>query len=81
MVVTGAGANMDLDSAQASGENIWGDSETQKFYCELLELQAFLPSSMLKNVPPKPEAESEVTEEVLDSEIPAEEVEDDGSST
>lgn len=78
MVVTGAGANMDLDSAQASGENIWGDSETQKFYCELLELQAFLPSSMLKNVPPKPEAESEVTEEVLDSEIPAEEVEDDG---
>ncbi|XP_017777953.1 PREDICTED: regulator of nonsense transcripts 2 [Nicrophorus vespilloides] len=77
MVVTGAGVDFDGDGSNvANGENIWCDSETQRFYCELPELQAFLPTSMINKSAPKPEAESEVTEEVLDSELPAEELEE-----
>ncbi|KAJ3666664.1 hypothetical protein Zmor_002099 [Zophobas morio] len=74
MIVTGAGPDLD-ENALANIENVWCDIETQRFYCELPELQAFLPTSFINKQAPPP-AES-VTEEVLDSEIPTEELEDD----
>jgi regulator of nonsense transcripts 2 len=74
MIVTGAGPDLD-ESALANIENVWCDIETQRFYCELPELQAFLPTSFINKQSPPP-ADS-VTEEVLDSEIPTEELEDD----
>ncbi|XP_044757061.1 regulator of nonsense transcripts 2 [Coccinella septempunctata] len=78
MIVTGSGPDID-DSSQSFIEKIWVDSETQKFYCQLPELQAFLPSSFINKcntVAPQ----DVVTEEVLDSELPAEteECEEDG---
>jgi hypothetical protein len=76
MIVTGAGPDLD-ESALANIENVWCDIETQRFYCELPELQAFLPTSFINKQSPPP-ADS-VTEEVLDSEIPTEELEDDGN--
>ncbi|RZB40617.1 regulator of nonsense transcripts 2, partial [Asbolus verrucosus] len=74
MIVTGAGPDLD-EAALANIENVWCDIETQRFYCELPELQAFLPTSFINKQSPPP-AES-VTEEVLDSELPTEELEDD----
>lgn len=74
MIVTGSGPDLD-EAALANIENVWCDIETQRFYCELPELQAFLPTSFInKQAPPPAEL---VTEEVLDSEIPTEELEDD----
>lgn len=74
MIVTGSGA--DFEDCSANLENIWCDIETQKFYCDLPELQAFLPTSYI-NKTQTPPAET-VSEEVLDSELPIEELEDDG---
>ncbi|EFA00043.2 regulator of nonsense transcripts 2 [Tribolium castaneum] len=74
MIVTGAGPDLD-EAALANIENVWCDIETQRFYCELPELQAFLPTSYINKQAPPPE--ESVTEEVLDSEIPTEELEDD----
>ncbi|XP_044268882.1 regulator of nonsense transcripts 2 [Tribolium madens] len=74
MIVTGAGPDLD-EAALANIENVWCDIETQRFYCELPELQAFLPTSYINKQTPPPE--ESVTEEVLDSEIPTEELEDD----
>lgn len=70
MIVTGAGPDIE-EGSQSFIEKIWVDSETQKFYCQLPELQAFLPSSFINKTtavaPP-----DVVTEEVLDSELPTE---------
>ncbi|CAH2020662.1 unnamed protein product [Acanthoscelides obtectus] len=74
MIITGSGT--DIDDFAINAENIWCDTETQKFYCDLPELTVFLPTAFLnkgQNVPT-----NEITEEVLDSELPAEELEDDG---
>ncbi|XP_060521085.1 regulator of nonsense transcripts 2 isoform X2 [Cylas formicarius] len=76
MVVTGSGA--DFEDSCTSIDNIWCDIETQKFYCDLPELSVFLPTSYLKNQPPPPT--EVVTEEVLDSELPNEDVDDDSRS-
>ncbi|XP_050312135.1 regulator of nonsense transcripts 2 isoform X2 [Anthonomus grandis grandis] len=76
MIVTGLGA--DFDETSSNIEHIWCDIETQKFYCDLPELTVYLPTSYLKNQPPAP-AES-VTEEVLDSDLPAEDTEEDSKS-
>lgn len=79
MMVTGAGMEFEGGTA-VNVDNVWCDVETQRFYCELPELQAFLPTAFIpKNQTPTP-AESTVTEETLDSEIPTEELEDDGKS-
>lgn len=72
MIVTGSGA--DFEEGSTNLENIWIDVETQKFYCDLPELTAFLPTSYLKNQQPPPT--ETVTEEVLDSELPVEEAEE-----
>lgn len=78
MMVTGTGMEFDESSSTLNADNIWCDIETQKFYCDLPELQAFLPTAFInKNQTPVP-AESTVTEEALDSELPTEELEDDG---
>ncbi|KAF5279411.1 hypothetical protein FQA39_LY05521 [Lamprigera yunnana] len=81
MIVTGTGLDLDdINASIANMENLWGDIETQKFYCELPELQAFLPTSFLQKDKEKVEPEimvDAVTEETLDSELPAEELEDD----
>lgn len=78
MIVTGGGPDID-DSSQTFSDRIWVDSETQKFYCQLPELQAFLPTSFINknNSVAPPDV---VTEDVLDSDIPAEteECEEDG---
>lgn len=76
MIVTGGGVDFDENSAIVEG--IWCDIETQKFYCELQELKAFLPTSYINNAPEPAPIES-VTEEVLDSELPVEDLEDDGN--
>lgn len=76
MIVTGAG--MDFEEGNVTVEGVWCDIETQKFYCELQELKAFLPTSYINNVPDPAPVDS-VTEEVLDSELPVDELEDDGN--
>ncbi|XP_076265048.1 UPF2 regulator of nonsense mediated mRNA decay [Rhynchophorus ferrugineus] len=76
MIVTGSGA--DFEEGSSNLENIWVDVETQKFYCDLPELTAFLPTSYLKNQQAAPT--ETVTEEVLDSELPAEETDDNSKS-
>lgn len=77
MMVTGTG--MDFDETMGNLENLWCDLETQRFYCELPELRAFLPTAFIpKNQTTPSPTEPTVTEEVLDSEIPSEELEDDG---
>lgn len=76
MIVTGSG--IDFDDHNSIIEGIWCDIETQKFYCELQELKAFLPTSYINSAPVPVPIES-VTEEVLDSELPVEELEDDGN--
>lgn len=84
MIVTGTGLDADDNSASiANLENIWGDIETQKFYCELPELQVFLPTSFLQKEKDKEKSETPpltdaVTEETLDQDLPAEVLEDDG---
>nr|CAI5856685.1 unnamed protein product [Callosobruchus analis] len=75
MIVTGSGT--DIDDLAMTAENIWCDTETQKFYCDLPELTVFLPTAFLNKGQNIPTNET-VTEEVLDSELPAEELEDDG---
>lgn len=78
MVVTGAGMDFEDGTLNSAAENIWYDVETQKFYCELPELQTFLPNSFINKTEPIKPTES-VTEEVLDSELPVEDLEDDGN--
>ncbi|CAH0546674.1 unnamed protein product [Brassicogethes aeneus] len=77
MIVTGSG--VDFEENSATMENIWCDIETQKFYCDLPELQAFLPTAFINKAQTPPPTET-VSEEVLDSELPIEELEDDGKS-
>lgn len=82
MIVTGTGMDAEEGATNATNmENLWGDIETQRFYCELPELQVFLPTSFLQKDKDKSETvipADAVTEETLDSELPAEELEDDG---
>lgn len=77
MMVTGTGMEFEDGSSVGNADNIWCDVETQRFYCELPELQVYLPPTLI----PKPQtptpAEPPVTEEALDSEIPNEELEED----
>lgn len=77
MVVTGAGMEADDGSGTGNIENMWCDVETQRFYRDLPELQAFLPTSFINKSQTPPPAEP-VTEEALESEIPAEDLEEDG---
>ncbi|KAB0792609.1 hypothetical protein PPYR_14568 [Photinus pyralis] len=77
MIVTGTGLDPEDAASVANMESLWGDIETQKFYCELPELQVFLPTSYLNKDKDKVEPEETVTEETLDSELPAEELDDD----
>ncbi|CAG9856065.1 unnamed protein product [Phyllotreta striolata] len=77
MIVTGSGT--DLEDCTSNLESIWCDIETQKFYCDLPELTAFLPTAFLNKGQTPPPAET-VTEEVLDSDLPVEELEDDGKT-
>lgn len=73
MIVTGSGT--DLDDVTNNVENLWCDVETQKFYCDLPELAVFLPTAFLNKNQVLPSAT--VTEEVLDSELTAEDLEED----
>lgn len=75
MIIIGSGT--DMDEMSTNFDNIWCDIETQRFYCELPELEAFLPTSYINKVQTPPPS---VSEEVLDSELPAEELEDDGKT-
>lgn len=78
MVVTGAGMDLEDGSSSGSIETMWCDVETQRFYRDLPELQAFLPTNFInKSHTPPPPAEPAVTEEVLDAELPIEEAEED----
>lgn len=77
MIVTGSGT--DLDDTTNNVENIWCDIETQKFYCDLPELTVFLPTAFLNKGQSPPPAET-VTEEVLDSDLPVEDLEDDNKA-
>ncbi|XP_057654273.1 regulator of nonsense transcripts 2 [Diorhabda carinulata] len=77
MIVTGSGT--DLDDTTNNVENIWCDIETQKFYCDLPELTVFLPTAFLNKGQTPPPTET-VTEEVLDSDLPVEELEDDSKA-
>lgn len=76
MIITGTGNYLE-DGLSSNAEIIWGDIETQRFYCELPELQAFLPTSLIQKNQVQTPVET-VTEEVLDKDIPAEDLEDDG---
>lgn len=76
MIITGTGNYLE-DTFSANAEVIWGDIETQRFYCELPELQAYLPTSLLQKTQIQPPVET-VTEDALDKDIPAEDLEDDG---
>lgn len=58
-------------------DNMWCDVETQRFYRDLPELQAFLPTSFINKSQTPPPAEP-VTEEAVESEIPTEDLEEDG---
>ncbi|KAL1517813.1 hypothetical protein ABEB36_001536 [Hypothenemus hampei] len=79
IIVTGAGPDFDENSTNL--ENIWCDIETQKFYCDLPELTAYLPTSYLKNKNQAPPTPTEtVSEEVLDSELPADDTEEESKS-
>lgn len=77
MIVTGSGT--DLDDTTNNVENIWCDIETQKFYCDLPELTVFLPTAFLNKGQSPPPTET-VTEEVLDSDLPVEDLEDDNKA-
>ncbi|XP_018561643.1 regulator of nonsense transcripts 2 [Anoplophora glabripennis] len=77
MIVTGSGP--DLEEGSANIENIWCDVETQRFYCDLPELTVFLPTAFLNKGQTPPPTET-VTEEVLDSELPVEDLDDDSKS-
>ncbi|XP_050515611.1 regulator of nonsense transcripts 2 [Diabrotica virgifera virgifera] len=78
MIVTGSGT--DLEEGAGNLENIWCDIETQKFYCDLPELTVFLPTAFLNKGQTPPPAETAVTEEVLDSDLPVDELEDDSKA-
>lgn len=75
MIVTGSGT--DMEEGSSCLENIWCDVETQRFYCDLPELTVFLPTAFLNKVQPTDVAET-VTEEVLDSELTVDDLEEDG---
>lgn len=81
MIVTGTGLDSEEGNANLINmENIWGDIETQRFYCELPELQVFLPTAFLQKDKEKTEVAEPtdvVTEETLDSELPVEDLEED----
>lgn len=72
MIVTGSGT--DIDDVTNNVENLWCDVETQKFYCDLPELTVFLPTAFLNKTQAPPTAT--VTEEVLDSELTVEDLEE-----
>lgn len=72
------GTRIDFEETVSNVDNIWCDIETQRFYRDLPELQAFLPNALIPKNQISPIAESTVTEEVLDSDLPSEELEDDG---
>ncbi|KAJ8919747.1 hypothetical protein NQ315_006276 [Exocentrus adspersus] len=74
MIVTGSGP--DIEDASTNIENIWCDVETQRFYCDLPELTVFLPTAFLNKGQTPPPTDT-VTEEVLDSELPVEDLDDD----
>lgn len=76
MIITGTGNYLE-DNLSSNAEIIWGDIETQRFYCELPELQAYLPTSLIQKNQVQPPVET-VTEDALDKDIPAEDLEDDG---
>ncbi|KAK9720823.1 MIF4G domain [Popillia japonica] len=78
MIITGTGNYLE-DNLSSNAEIIWGDIETQRFYCELPELQAYLPTSLIQKNQVQPPVET-VTEDALDKDIPAEDLEDDGKS-
>lgn len=79
MVVTGAGMDLEDSCSSSNAEIMWCDVETQRFYRDLPELQAFLPSNFINKAQTPPPAETTVvTEEVLDAELPVEELEEDG---
>lgn len=67
------------EGSSANVESMWCDVETQRFYRDLPELQAFLPTNFINKSQTPPPAETTVTEEVLDSELPVEELEEDGN--
>lgn len=73
MIVTGSGT--DLDDLTNNAENLWCDVETQKFYCDLPELTVFLPTAFLNKT--QAPLTATVTEEVLDSELTAEDLDED----
>ncbi|KAK9871574.1 hypothetical protein WA026_012955 [Henosepilachna vigintioctopunctata] len=75
MIVTGSGPDID-ENSQLFIEKIWCDIETQKFYCQLPELQAFLPTSYMNKTHSSPLDQDTVTEEVLDSDLPTEDFEE-----
>lgn len=85
MIVTGTGLDSEEGNANLINmENIWGDIETQRFYCELPELQVFLPTAFLQKDKEKTEVAEPtdvVTEETLDSELPVEDLEEDLAKT
>ena len=78
MIITGTRTDFDDNDRNANLEAIWCDIETQRFYSELPELQVYLPSSYIQKTQRSSPIEV-VTEEVLDKEIPVEELEDDGN--
>lgn len=63
---------------QFAAEAVWCDIDTRRFYCDLPDLQVFLPTSYDPSKSKQP-IEETVTEEVLDAEIPEEQLEDDGN--
>ncbi|XP_074025412.1 UPF2 regulator of nonsense mediated mRNA decay [Leptinotarsa decemlineata] len=77
MIVTGSGT--DMEDVTVNIENIWCDIETQRFYCDLPELTVFLPTSFLNKGQTPPPAET-VTEEVLDSDLPVEDLEEESKT-
>lgn len=77
MVVTGAGMEPEDGFGGGNIDNMWCDVETQRFYRDLPELQAFLPTSFINKSQTPPPAET-VTEEALESEMPVEDIDEDG---
>lgn len=75
MIITGTG-QLTLDETSCSLDNIWCDVETQKFYCDLPDLEVYMPTSIInKCQTPQPTEISPVTEETLDSETILEDIE------
>lgn len=77
-MVVSVGQTDSEDQTQFAAESVWCDIDTRKFYCELPDLQVFLPASYQPAQRIESVVQETVTEEALDSEIPQEELEDDG---